>query len=51
MNKLPKLVFSKTLDKVEWNNSRLTKAIIPEEILKMKQQPGKDMVIFGSASG
>jgi dihydrofolate reductase len=49
MNNLPKIVFSKTLDKVEWNNSRLVKNNIGEEVSKLKQQPGKDMVIFGSA--
>ena len=49
MNHLPKIVFSKTLDKAEWNNSRLVKADAAEEISKLKQQPGKDMVILGSA--
>jgi dihydrofolate reductase len=50
MNNLPKIVFSKTLKEVKWNNSRLVKDNIAEEISKMKQQPGKDMVIFGSGS-
>jgi len=50
MNNLPKIVFSKTLRQVEWNNSRLVKDNIAQEISKMKQQPGKDMVIFGSGS-
>jgi dihydrofolate reductase len=50
MNNLPKIVFSKTLQNVEWNNSTLVKEIIAEEISKMKQQSGKDMVIFGSGS-
>ena len=50
MNNLPKIVFSKTLQEVKWNNSSLIKGNIPEEISKMKQQPGKDMVIFGSGS-
>lgn len=49
MNTLPKVVFSKTLKKVEWNNSTLVKEVVPGEIMKMKRQPGKDMVIFGSA--
>jgi len=50
MNNLPKIVFSKTLQEVKWINSRLVKDNIAEEISKMKQQPGKDMVIFGSGS-
>jgi len=50
MNNLPKIVFSKTLQEVKWNNSRLVKENIAEEISKMKQECGKDMVIFGSGS-
>ncbi len=50
MINLPKIVFSKMLQKVEWNNSRLLKENIAEEICTMKQQPGKDMVILGSSS-
>ncbi len=49
MNGLPKIVFSKTLLKVDWNNSRLIRNNIEEEILKLKQQSGKDIVILGSA--
>jgi len=49
MNSLPKIVFSRTLDQAEWNNSRLVKGDAANEIAKLKQQPGKDMVILGSA--
>ncbi|MFZ0439075.1 MAG: dihydrofolate reductase family protein, partial [Candidatus Sulfotelmatobacter sp.] len=49
MNGLPKIVFSKTLQRVDWNNSRLIRNNIEEEILKFKQQSGKDVVILGSA--
>jgi len=51
MNALPKVVFSKTLEEVKWgkwNNARLIKENIAEEVTKMKQEQGKDMVIFGS---
>ena len=50
INNITKIVFSKTLQKVEWRNSRLIKEITPEEIRKMKQQKGKDMLIVGSAN-
>lgn len=50
MNRSAKLVFSRTLDKAEWNNTRLIKDHIAEEIIKLKQQPGKDMALFGSAN-
>jgi dihydrofolate reductase len=49
MNDLPKVVFSKTLDKVDWKNARLVKSDIADEISRLKQLPGKDMVIFGSS--
>jgi RibD C-terminal domain len=44
-----KIVFSKTLEIVEWKNARLVKEKIVEEISQMKQRPGKDLVIFGVA--
>ncbi len=50
LNAMRKIVFSRTLDKAEWNNSTLVREIVPQEIAKMKQAPGKDMVIYGSAS-
>lgn len=50
MNSLPKFVFSKTLEKAEWNNTRILKENIEQEILNLKQQPGKDMAVFGSAN-
>jgi dihydrofolate reductase len=50
MNSLPKIVFSKTLDKAEWNNSRLVNDNAAEEVSKLKQQAGKDIAIFGSSN-
>lgn len=49
MNKTPKVVVSRTLNKAEWNNTRLIKDHLAEEIAKLKQQPGKDIAVFGSA--
>jgi dihydrofolate reductase len=49
MNSMAKIVFSKTLEKAEWNNTRLVRKGAPEEILKLKQHPGKDIAIFGSS--
>jgi dihydrofolate reductase len=43
-----KVVFSRTLDKVEWNNARLVKSDIAAEIARLKSLPGKDLMIFGS---
>jgi len=49
MNTVPKVVFSMTLERAEWNNTRLVKDDAAEEVAKLKQQPGKDLFIFGSA--
>jgi len=48
IEKTEKIIFSTTLDKVEWNNSRLVKDHVEEEINRLKQEQGKDMVIMGS---
>ncbi len=45
---MPKIVFSKTLDKVEWN-SRLVREDVAGEVLKLKAQPGKDLTVGGAA--
>jgi len=50
MNNLRKVVFSMTLDKASWNNTRLVKGDLVEEIRKMKKASGNDMVIMGSGS-
>jgi len=50
INEATKVVFSKTLKDVTWNNSRLAHDIDPREIEAMRAQPGKDMMIFGSGT-
>ena len=50
LNAMRKIVFSRTLESVEWNNSTLRKEVVPEEIEHLKQEPGRDMLIYGSAS-
>jgi dihydrofolate reductase len=50
LNAMRKIVFSKTLSQAEWNNSTLLTEIDPEEITRIKQEPGSDIVIYGSAS-
>jgi len=48
MNRLPKMVFSRTLKTLDWNNSQLARDDLAEKITHLKAQTGKDMVIFGS---
>lgn len=50
MNNAEKIVFSRTLEKVEWNNARLMKDNIVDEITKLKQTPGNNMTLLGSGS-
>jgi dihydrofolate reductase len=50
MNNIPKLVFSRTLKSVDWNNSTLVNGNASAEIAKLKQQGDRDMYVFGSAN-
>jgi dihydrofolate reductase len=50
MNVLPKVVFSRTLDKAEWTNTRLVKEDAVAAISRLRQQPGRDLFLFGSAN-
>ena len=50
MNKSEKVVFSRTQDKVEWNNTRLVKGDMIAEVRNLKQGSGKDLTILGSGS-
>ena len=50
MNDLPKVVFSRTLDKATWKNTRLIKGDIEAEVGRMKKEGGRDMVLMGSGS-
>lgn len=42
---IPKIVFSHTLNRVEWENAKVAKGDIREEVLALRQQPGKDILV------
>lgn len=50
MNSLRKVVFSRTLTGVSWNNTKLVKGDLAAEVRRMKEAPGEDMAILGSGS-
>jgi len=50
LNNTPKLIVSRTLREVGWRNSRLIKGDVVQELTKLKQQPGKNITILGSAT-
>jgi dihydrofolate reductase len=49
-NSTKKVVFTKTLDKSEWDNTVLAKGGLVEEITKLKKQDGKDIIAYGGAT-
>jgi dihydrofolate reductase len=50
MNELPKVVFSKTLKETDWEGSRVAGGDLAEEISRLKDEPGKDILAHGGAS-
>jgi dihydrofolate reductase len=50
MNSLPKIVFSRTLDKASWRNTTLLKGDLVTEIRRLKQEAGEGMAILGSGT-
>jgi len=50
MNRHSKVVFSRTLDKVSWSNTRLVKTDLAGEVRRMKLQDGPGIVILGSGT-
>ncbi len=48
INNTPKYVFSSTLREVNWKNSTLVKRPLAEEIINLKQHPGKNIGVAGS---
>lgn len=45
-----KIVFTKTLDRSEWSNTELAKGNLVDEINKLKNQSGKDIIAYGGSS-
>src|SRR5918996_2293477 len=50
MIETPKVVFTKTLNRSKWVNTDIATGDITDEIIKLKRQEGKDMVVYGGAS-
>jgi dihydrofolate reductase len=50
MIEIPKVVFTKTLNKSKWINTDIATGDLTDEIIKLKSRDGKDMVVYGGAS-
>jgi dihydrofolate reductase len=50
VNNALKIVFSRSLEKTDWKNTRIIKDDIAKKIAEMKNEPGKNLLLIGSAS-
>jgi dihydrofolate reductase len=50
MNEIPKVVFSRTLERADWAESRIAPGELAEEIAALKREPGKEMLAWGGAA-
>jgi dihydrofolate reductase len=50
MNEIPKVVFSKTLRRADWAETRVAGGDLAEEIGRLKREPGNDLIAYGGAS-
>jgi dihydrofolate reductase len=48
INSIAKYVASTTLEDLGWENSHLIEGDVPEAVAKLKQQPGQDLIVYGS---
>jgi dihydrofolate reductase len=49
MNEIPKVVFSKTLQRADWPETRIARGDLAEEIERLKHEPGNDLIAYGGA--
>ena len=49
MNGVDKVVATRTLDHADWSHSRILDGAVPEAVTRLKEEPGKDVYVFGSA--
>jgi dihydrofolate reductase len=47
INAMPKYVFSSTLEKADWNNCTIVRGDVVAYVTKLKQQEGRDLLIYG----
>jgi dihydrofolate reductase len=50
INHREKIVFSGTLQDISWNNSRVVKRELQDEVQELKRQEGSDLLVYGSAT-
>ena len=48
--KAKKIIFTKTLEKSDWDNTWLAKGGLVDEVIKLKSQDGQDIIVYGGTS-
>ena len=49
LNEMPKYVVSRTLKDADWNNTTVISGNVAREVARLKEQPGGDLLVYGSA--
>ena len=49
MNEIPKVVFSRTLERADWPETRIASGDLAEEVERLKREPGNDLIAYGGA--
>ena len=50
MNEIPKVVFSRTLERADWPDSRIARGALADEIAALKRESRKDLLAWGGAT-
>jgi dihydrofolate reductase len=50
MNEIPKVVFSRTLERADWLETRIARGDLAEEVGRLKREPGSDLIAYGGAT-
>lgn len=50
MNEIPKVVFSRTLERADWRDSRIARGALADEIAALKRESRKDLLAWGGAT-
>ena len=50
MNEIPKVVFSRTLERADWSETRIARGDLSEEIGSLKREAGNDLIAYGGAT-
>ena len=49
MNEIPKVVFSKTLERADWPETSIARGDLADEVGRLKSEPGNDLIAYGGA--